>query len=569
MHSVQLNTNVAALNAQRQLYQSSQSLGLRFQRLSSGYKINSAKDDAAGLQISNRLSAQVGGLAQAMRNANDGLSMLQTAEGSLQEVTNAILRMRDLAVQSANGSNGPQEREALQKEVTALQQEINRINDTTRFGGKSLFSPAGASSSATFAQRVVVMGLKAVWLPEAENRVRDYYGIVGDGATITVDLNDPSSDGAGGVLASVSYTGLDGNGHTTGMELNVDMADFVPPNLPDGGSSPFFNDRIIGHEMVHAIMGRATNFTPGALPNWFIEGTAEFIHGADERVAGDTANGTNTAAVMAAFAADDVSASAGYSAGYSAVRYLHEQIQAAGGNGIKDLMVYMNANPGSNLSTALANASSGAYANLAAFEADFTANGAAFIGTFNFANEDTGAIGGLDVDGGAVYTAKSVFPNVGDGNGVSDQPMDGFNVVFPTLGSDSLGGEIVSFQVGANRFETIDAGFGGVSTTSLGLTDLDLINAPQFAVMFLDDALTQVDSQRAKMGAVMNRLQSTIANLGNTRENAETSRSRIRDADFAVETAELARSQILQQFGLAIAQQANLSSNGVLQLLGA
>ena len=112
MHTVQLNTNVASLNAQRQLTQSSQSLGLRFQRLSSGLKINSAKDDAAGLQISNRLKAQVGGLTQAARNANDGISMLQTAEGALQEVTNNILRMRDLSIQAANGSNGGAERQA-------------------------------------------------------------------------------------------------------------------------------------------------------------------------------------------------------------------------------------------------------------------------------------------------------------------------------------------------------------------------------------------------------------------------------------------------------------------------
>lgn len=562
---MQLNTNVASLNSQRQLSQSSQSLGLRFQRLSSGLKINSAKDDAAGLQISNRLKAQVGGLSQAARNANDGISMLQTAEGALQEVTNSILRMRDLSIQAANGSNGGAERQALQAEINQLQQEINRINDSTTFGGKKVFSAASTVSAEAFALRATTAGLKAVWLEEAEERIRTYFGILGDGATLTVDFSE--SDGAGGTLAFVSATGVDGNGRGLNLELNVDMADFTPPNLPDGGNSPFFNDRIIAHEMVHAVMFRTSNIT--ANPNWFNEGMAEFIHGAEERVAADTANGTNNAAVMAAFAADDVSGSAGYSAGYSAVRYLHEQIQASGGTGIKDLMIYMNDNPGSTLDDALTNASNGAYANLAAFEADFTANGSAYIASFNFTNTDTGAIGGFDVDGGEVYTAKSIFPNVGNGDGVSDDPLDGFATVFPTTTSAGLGGEVISFQVGANRFETIDAQFGGVSTGSLGLTELDLVNAPGFATLFLDEALTKVDSLRARMGAVMNRLQSTISNLSVTTENAATSRSRIVDADYAVETAELARSQILQQFGLAISQQANLSSTGVLQLLRA
>lgn len=562
---MQLNTNVASLNAQRQLYQSSQSLGVRFQRLSSGLKINSAKDDAAGLQISNRLKAQVGGLTQAARNANDGISMLQTAEGALQEVTNNILRMRDLSIQAANGSNGGAERRALQQEINQLQQEINRINDTTTFGGKKVFGAAPSATAEAFALRAVTAGLKAVWLEEAEARIQEYFGILGDGATLTIDLTE--TDGAGGALAWVSATGVDGNGRGLNLELNVDMADFIPPNLPDGGSSPYFNDRIIAHEVVHAVMFRTSNMT--ANPNWFIEGMAEFIHGAEERVAGDTANGTNTAAVMAAFAADDVSGSAGYSAGYSAVRYLHEQIQGAGGTGIKDLMIYMNDNPGSTLNDALANASSGAYASLAAFEADFGANGAAFISSFNFSNTDTGAIGGFDVDGGQVYTAKSIMPNVGRGDGVDDDPLDGFATVFPASSSGGLGGEIVSFQVGANRFETIDAQFGGVSTGALGLSELDVVNAAGFATLFLDEALTKVDALRAKMGATMNRLQSTIANLGVTTENAATSRSRIVDTDYAVETAELARSQILQQFGLAIAQQANLSSQGVLQLLRA
>ena len=136
--ALSVNTNVASLNAQRNLSKSSDALGTSMQRLSSGMKINSAKDDAAGLQIANRLSSQINGLGVAQRNANDGISMSQTAEGAMQESSNILQRMRDLSLQSANGSNDANARAALQKEVGALQQELTRIAETTKFGGTSL-----------------------------------------------------------------------------------------------------------------------------------------------------------------------------------------------------------------------------------------------------------------------------------------------------------------------------------------------------------------------------------------------------------------------------------------------
>ncbi|WP_413400635.1 flagellin [Pseudoalteromonas sp. KJ71-7] len=136
--ALSVNTNVASLNGQRNLSKSSMALETSMQRLSSGLRINSAKDDAAGLQIANRLTSQVNGLTVAQRNANDGISMAQTAEGAMQESANILQRMRDLSLQSANGSNSAVDRASLQKEVAALQQELTRIADTTKFGGTSL-----------------------------------------------------------------------------------------------------------------------------------------------------------------------------------------------------------------------------------------------------------------------------------------------------------------------------------------------------------------------------------------------------------------------------------------------
>ena len=133
-----VNTNVSALNAQRQLINSGKSLDVSFQRLSSGFRINSAADDAAGLQISNRLTSQIQGLDQAIRNANDGISLSQVAEGAMDEITTALQRIRVLSVQSQNGINSSGDRLALQKEVSALKTEISRIATTTQFGGVKL-----------------------------------------------------------------------------------------------------------------------------------------------------------------------------------------------------------------------------------------------------------------------------------------------------------------------------------------------------------------------------------------------------------------------------------------------
>ncbi len=143
--SLYVNTNVSALNAQRQLINSGNSLDSSFKRLSSGFRINSAADDAAGLQISNRLTSQIQGLDQAIRNANDGISLAQTAEGAMDEITNGLQRIRTLAVQSQNGINNSADRVALQKEVSALKTEISRIATTTQFGGVALLNGSYSS----------------------------------------------------------------------------------------------------------------------------------------------------------------------------------------------------------------------------------------------------------------------------------------------------------------------------------------------------------------------------------------------------------------------------------------
>lgn len=143
-----VNSNTSSLNAQRQLMNSGNSLDVAFKRLSSGFRINSASDDAAGLQISNRLTSQINGLDQASRNANDGISMAQVAEGAMEEITTSLQRMRTLVVQSENGINATADKTAIQKEINALNKEITRIAETTKFGDQNLLDGSGGTSGA-------------------------------------------------------------------------------------------------------------------------------------------------------------------------------------------------------------------------------------------------------------------------------------------------------------------------------------------------------------------------------------------------------------------------------------
>ncbi len=145
-----VNTNTSSLNAQRQMMSSGNALDVAFKRLSSGFRINSAADDAAGLQISNRLTSQINGLDQASRNANDGISLAQVAEGAMDEITSSLQRMRTLVIQSENGINSTQDKGAIQKEIAALKTEITRVADTTKFGDQNLLNGAPADASFNF-----------------------------------------------------------------------------------------------------------------------------------------------------------------------------------------------------------------------------------------------------------------------------------------------------------------------------------------------------------------------------------------------------------------------------------
>jgi flagellin len=568
-----INTNLVSINAQRMLGHSGGGLATSMQRLSSGLRVNSAKDDAAGLAIAERMHSQIRGMNQAARNANDGISMLQTAEGASSKITDMLQRMRELAVQSVNFTNSDQDRQALQGEVHQLKAEIERVSATTSFNGSYVFGKNRSSAVGTSDANLqtTLDGLQDRWLGQAGKLVQEMYGISGGGAAMQIKTE---TDAVGGTAAYVSSQ-HSGNGPGFSISMTVDLADFTSANQPHGGSDPFFNDRIIAHEMVHAVMATGQSWGKLATSNqtyqWFIEGTAEFIHGADERVAGDGANLMIAKLTPADLEVWDQN-SEDYSSGYLAVRYMHAAIQKqSSSSGVQDVIQHLH-NNNVTLSEAIAAASHGAFTGLNDFYSKLSAAAAnpasfqTYIG-LDLTNEDTGAIGGLDTGGPTAKTATNVMPDTP----ASADTLSGFALnwgeLFAKTGSGmGLG---MGFQVGANAGDLVFAHTGDLNLGVMGMQDVDISTSSgaTTAIRRLDDAIDYVSALRGRLGAQMNRFENIIGVLNVSSENASASRGRIIDADFAVETANLSRGQILQQAGTAMVAQANQLPQQVLSLL--
>ncbi|PSU29901.1 flagellin [Photobacterium lutimaris] len=396
--SVTVNTNVSAMTAQRHLGSATNNVSGSMERLSSGLRINSAKDDAAGLQISNRLTSQTNGLDVAMRNANDGISMAQTAEGSMQESTNIMQRMRDLSLQAANGSNSDDDRGAIQKEMDQLTTELNRISETTTFGGQKLLD-------GSFGTQQFQVGATA-------------------NETISMTLGDISADNLGQV-------------------------------------------------------------------------------GAD--------------------------ATAG-------------EIDAAAAAELQGGSITIKHNP----------ATGGAVALDKTIDLSGTTDSAGIVDAINSGMSGTGMVATLDETSGAISIA-----------GIAENE----------LASSTL--SITGTQKGGGSLST--AGLAGLTDIAVGaadsgknmLSDLDVTTAAgaQQAVYALDAGISSIDDQRAELGAVQNRFNHTLNNLANVNENVTASNSRIKDVDFAKETTDLTKNQILQQASTSILAQAKMNPQAALSLL--
>jgi len=582
--SLSVNTNIGSLFGQRMLNKSISTQSVAMERLSSGLRINSAKDDAAGLSISNGFTSQIRGTNQAIRNINDGISAIQTSDSALDSITNNLQRIRELSVQAANGTNSASDKKAIAAEVKVLISEVDRISSTTKFNEQSLFERGELPEWVDEDRQFNVDQMFGNWLAESERMIESAYGLKADGKeslSIVFD-DDPNSKFA----ATVSYNAADDDSlsRATNQTLTIFTKAFPQGQAPHGGSSPQYSDRIIAHEMVHAVMGRTMDMD--SLEEWFKEGTSELIHGADESVlremiAEDDTTTHFSAVDRTAYATDNTFFSAWdstgrhYSQGYLAVRFLHEDIVANGGEGIKDVMGFLSnednlAGGLTTLNDALAQLNTDgltSYATDGAFKAAYTAGADAFIQTLNFSNLDTGAIGGLDVDEGSVKTAESVVDN--DNIFLSSAPLEGYkNVTVDSSGVvDPLLARNYTLKVGSESDHNLELSFFRVDSDVLGLNQLDIEEDASEAISLVDRALGYISDQRANLGAISNRLASTIAVNENNSQMASHSRSRITDADFAAETSKLSKQQILQQSSSAMISQANGHLSSVLSLI--
>lgn len=559
-----INTNTMALNANKAYNRNSETLSTSMRRLSSGLRINSAKDDAAGLAISERFTTQVRGLTVATRNVNDGISMLQTAEGAMQEISNMLQRMRELSVQAANATNSVGDRRALQLEVSQLVTEVTRIAETTNFNGVKILNdyakvgPQGKESE-------VIDALKRGWLEASETALNRYFGLSLKNATMTVSLyNDPTDAAwgrAGGAPGNLSYM------------LNMAYLNNVEIDLKNGGNGPFYMDRLAAHELVHAAMANEGMIIAGE--NWFTEGTAELLPGGDERVESEG----GISAVMAANdltawpAAPAIGSSGQYAKAYLAVRYIHskaggydqDNVNISGIGRVFDLM-----RQGNTLLDSINTATGENYAAMADFHADFNANGEAYLlaNGYEEGDGDTGAVGGRNAENGDYYRDTSAEHVIYDMNHYQQNPTEADIKWAVEESSNSSGyAQYLQFQAGANPYQVIQAGFVSASAKSLGIDDLDLVEYSGVAIGDVDTALDFINAQRARLGAQMSRLESTIRNNENNIENLSASRSRIRDADYAVEMADFTRSQILSNASTAMTAQAQQVPSLALSLL--
>lgn len=553
---MRINHNLSALNTWRNQMSNNKASEKALEALSSGQRINRASDDAAGLSISEKMRGQIRGLSQASRNIQDGISMVQTAEGGLNEIHSLLQRGRELSVQAANDTNTTQDKQNIQDEIDQIKKEVDRISNTTQFNTMNLLSVSSANQD----EIDLVNRLQTSWLGQAEKRINDYLGIHADGATMTVFFDrGAASDGVGGKVAYVQAT-VPANGLGTSLQLHVDMADF------DAGVA---EDSVVAHEILHAVFDRTVNVgTATGLSKsadaWFNEGVAEFIRGADDQIFnnfGDTSNAANRANLIAWATGNTFAGWGGttkdYAAGYTAVRYIHQKIKDAGGSGINEMIAWMAADPiNRTLDQALANATRGSFINRADFEAKFAAEADAFIQAhIDVMNTDVGGIGGFDADGGATLDRANVVPD-------GAQSVQFFNMVYPSTSINSL-----QMYVGANTNQTFGVGLTKVDTVALGIDLINVVTNSSGAIGAFDSAIAIVSKERSKFGALQNRLEHAMQVATNSEENLTTSESRIRDADMAKEMMNMNKMNILSQATQAMLAQANQSSQAILQIL--
>ena len=604
--SMRINTNLDALNAQRNLGTTGLAYSKSVQKLSSGLRINSAADDAAGLTISEKLRTQTMGLAQASRNAQDGISLIQTGEGALNETASILQRMRELTVQGGNDTLQTADRGAIKGELDQLSSEINRISNTTQFNGATLlngsltakgtqtnFNTSAATNLTGFvanigattvtasvvAQAASRMGTAAFALPttvvSTSAATVNINGFVANinandsAAQVVIDINNTAGLGATGAVtasldAATNKLVLTSNAKGTAATVTVGAATggsgagIVSLLGLTGGTTTGFDAppaSTNGNYTVTVTQGATATATVGGASNaqGLVTTTGALvstltINGVAITLTGGTTQANIAIAINASGAG--VTATAGGAA--SAMTFASTDkgakaitlslVGAVGNVMLKDLGLAAAANATVSDETVTLGANAAG---------TYSANGATAVG-FASANGNQLIGGGIRVDTSTLTSGAYTLLN---------------SFTFANASS------ALNLQIGANSGQTLTVGVENMSATSLGVGNLDVSSSTAInttgtgTLALIDTAIASVSAQRATLGAYQNRLEHTISNLGVSQANLTASESRIRDVDMAAEMVNFTKTGILQQAGQAILAQANQSGSGVMSLL--
>jgi flagellin len=548
-----INTNITSMIGQSNLSKSQNDLQTSMERLSSGLRINSAKDDAAGQAIANRMSAQITGLSTAQRNANDGISVAQTAEGALNQVNDNLQRVRELTVQAQNGTNSQDDLTSIQNEIGQRLNEINRISEETEFNGVKVL--------------------------QEDNSLKIQVG-ANDGQQISIDLKNINAQTLGLDGFNVDGTGVTQNKAATVTDLTAAGATGTGPyTVTTTHKAASFTDVMANVEDGNSVNVDGTVYTYSADSESFtFDDTLDTTAGADVTALADKlapATGTKSGTYeldsgdTAAFEVDATGNLTldGQAAYISATGELTNNNPGGGSTQatLEDLLTDMGGQAGAKL-----NIDGTQYERTAADTITFKA-------TATSADVETAVAGATAASAtlGSGITSATVNFTAGSTDS-SDTYVDGDNelTTVQTYNTeykvDANNGEVTvsggtgtdkyAAEVGAQAFVNSD-GELTTETTSEG----DKTENPLSA---LDSALSTVDSLRSDLGAIQNRFESAITNLSTTETNLSAARSRIEDADYAVEVANMTRAQILQQAGTSVLAQANQLPQNVLSLLG-
>ena len=514
--SLIVNTNAMSLNAQRNLSASSGDLAQALQRLSSGLRINSAKDDAAGLAIASRMTTQINGLTTAQRNANDGISLAQTTEGALQEVTNNLQRIRELAVQSANATNSSSDRSALDQEVQQRIAEIDRIASQTSFNGQKVLD--GTFGNATFqvganVGETISIGLSTSMRTTSIGKTADYVnGTTQYSSTLAVGQQGTGVDG--NALASGDLSIAIGSGAAVGVVASVDNS---------SGTGNAGRTAASAYSKVQAINTSGIN---------------DLTATADTTVTFDFAAVTDTTSTYSL----SINSQAIYSS-YGAAITGDAMAQA------------INANAATTGVTASFDSGNN--------RMSLSASDGRNVTVSQTTGTDTAGLGQ------GLTTTTASYNNTTNDALTATTTATGAAVSNTFVGTIRLT-STQSITLSGNNETRI--GYADNSAMALGSSALNSVSVTSVAnantaMNRVDAALSSVSTLRSTFGAIQNRFASVVQSLQAISENLSASRSRILDADFASETANLTRSQILQQAGVAMISQANSQPQSVLALL--